>query len=317
MVLYGFKALYIQLENKTLKDDLRFNKSDYDLLVTYEEFNELIKKIGNDAEIIMPKSKNSFIIKTKNGVYDIHIVKDNNKDSNLYLYENIENYSIKETFKDFYGNEFKVVNINTLYEIKKSHRMIEKFFFKTMKDIEYFKNILNDVPESEFYKLRLAETLVRAKNQTNHINLNQDKKNFFNTKGVTYIYDHDSIHFSIKLTNEPIYKKILVPGEDVLCSEELWNNLTELEKKQAVLEEAYTIAIERSLSKYDNVNPNKAFNIALSKICTTLCRGWFREYAYTNYHEIKNMYSNQFWITFQEDLKNNKILPFKKDTKNF
>ena len=169
---------------------------------------------------------------------------------------------------------------------------------------------INSNEESQFYKSRYKETLIRAINQTNHINLNQTKDDFFKTKNVTYIFDHDSIHESIKLTEEPIYKKILKPNEEVLCSQELWNKISDLEKKYCVLEESYTIAIERLLSKGHINDPKEAFLMALERVCTTLTKGWFREYAAFNYREIVNMYSDRFWIKFQEDLKNGLIKPF-------
>ena len=95
-----------------------------------------------------------------------------------------------------------------------------------------------------------------------------------------------------------------------MCSQELWNKLSDLEKKYCVLEESYTIAIERLLSKGHINEPKEAFLMALERVCTTLTKGWFREYAAFNYREIVNMYSDRFWIKFQEDLKNGLIKPF-------
>ena len=123
--------------------------------------------------------------------------------------------------------------------------------------------------------------------------INPNKEDFFKTKNVTYIFDHDSIHESIKLTEEPIYKKILKPNEEVLCSQELWNKLDDLEKKYCVLEESYTIAIERLLSKGHINDPKEAFLMALERVCTTLTKGWFRDFAIDNYPSIINRYNNE------------------------
>ena len=148
--------------------------------------------------------------------YDIHLILYEN--SNKYLYDNQSEYLSNEILIDPYGNEYKVPSIKTLFEFKKSHRIISKGFDKTMKD--YYQILdefeINSNEESQFYKSRYKETLIRAMYQTNHINLNQTKEDFFKTKNVTYIFDHDSIHESIKLTEEPIYKKILKPNKERL-----------------------------------------------------------------------------------------------------
>lgn len=309
MLIYGFKALskFIDLNDDDIK---RLKKSDYDILVNIEQFNLLLESFGNDINEIKPIGKEGFYIKTNKGNYDIHVIYFDN--SNKYLFDNQIEFLSPYTFKDEYNNEFKVLSLETLYEIKKSHRMISREFKKTMNDFYRIKDLLSkDIPETEFYKLRLKETLIRAKNQTKHINLNQSKDDFFKTKNVTYIYDHDSIHESVKLTSEPMYKKILVPNEEVLCSEELWNKLSLLEKKYCVLEECYTISVERFLSKNKLSDPYEAFKIALEKVCTTLTKGWFREFAYSNYREILNMYSDKFWNKFQNDLEKGLIKPFK------
>lgn len=309
MLLYGFRALakFITLDSNDVD---RLIKSDYDLLVSLDEFNNLIESFGNSIIELKPIGRSGFYVKTTEGNYDIHITYF--EGSNKYLYENKERYISKFIGLDLFGNTFNVVSLETLYEFKKSHRMIRRNFNKTMKDYYRIKSLLNkDIEESEFYKLRLKETLIRADKDARHINLNQSKDDFFNTKGVTYIYDHDSIHDSIKLTNIAMYKKILVPGEDVLCSKELWNKLTEYERFCCVLEECYTISIERFLSKGKYIeNPRLAFEIALEKVCTNLCKGWFREFAYSNYQEVLNMYDSNFWNKFQNDLTNGKILPF-------
>lgn len=311
MLIYGFRALckYITMDKFDLE---RFYKSDYDVIVSLDEFNVLLENFGEDILEMKPFPTNNYFIKTNKGNYDVHIINQNT--SNRLLYENQKDYIGKELVFDQFGNTFNVLKLETLYELKKSHRMIRRNFNKTMKDFYRIKDLLGkDVEESEFYKLRLKETLVRADKDARHINLNQSKDDFFDTKGVTYIYDHDSIHDSIKLTNIAMYKKILVPGADVLCSKELWNNLSKYEKFCCVLEECYTISIERFLSKDKYLeNPKLAFDIALEKVCTNLCKGWFREFAYSNYREVLNMYDSSFWDKFKNDLKNGKILPFSK-----
>ena len=69
------------------------------------------------------------------------------------------------TRKDFYGNEFNVCNIETLFEMKKSHRMIRKNFSKTMKDFYRLKDIIGDIEETKFIYERLIEMVLEANNE--------------------------------------------------------------------------------------------------------------------------------------------------------
>ena len=309
MIIYGYRALSTYLQND-LVDIERLKKSDWDILLTEEEFEMFYDSIPTeDFTEIKPIHGLRYFIKTVNGNYDIHIIDTFNMNSNSLMYLQSKN---NKTISDNYSNEFNVVSLHTLYELKKSHRFIRRNHDKTMNDFYFIENMieLDTYTESEFYIKRFEETLIRANKKASHIKLDQNKNGFFKTKGITYIYDHDSIHESIKFHKVPIYKKYLKNGEGVLCDRNKWENLSEQEKKEGVLEEAYVIAIERFLSKSNRKTPKEAFDTAVEKICTTLCKGWFRQYAYENYKEIKEQYDEEFWVTFQDDLEKGNILSF-------
>lgn len=331
MIIYGFRAMFACIKNKTIEDFERLEKSDYDIICTFEEFLKLNEKIKDEIEFAKPTFPSGYFIKTKKCNYDIHILR-NDRTSNELLYKATKEVDIySKTLQDDYGNEFKVVPLELLLLIKKSHLFIRKNFKKHMDDYLRLKNIIINKTlrltlkailyqckrNKEFYELRLNETLKRAEKQTRHINLNQCKDNFFDTKGVTYLYDHDTIHESIKLREYPAYLDILTDGEDVLCSKEKWDKLSYSRKMDCVMEEAYTIAVERFLSK-NAINRktgkeytcHEAFMIALEKICTTLCKGWFREFAYLNYYEALSIYNSDFYEKFKKALDNGLIKPF-------
>lgn len=311
MLLYGFRALNKNIVLNSVEDEKRLEKSDYDLLLSLGEFNTLYNSFGDSVLSARPIKNYRYFIKTTKGNYDIHIIV-NNESSNSFIYNNQLDYIIEEKSYDLFGNEFNVINLKTLFEFKKSHRMIRRNFKKTMKDYYMLLDLIGKESciESDFYKLRLKETLVRADEQAKHINLNQSKEDFFNTKGVVYDYDHDSIHKSIKLHEEPLYKKILVPGKDVLCSKELWNKLSYKEKLESVLEESYTISIERYLAKGIDLTIREAFDMALEKVCTSLCKGWFREFAYENFKEVNDLFKEDYWFKFKNDYRKGLIKKF-------
>lgn len=317
MVLYGFRAAYRALDVLGVvnsSDIDRLQSSDWDVICTGEEFLKLYKSFPEgDVISAKPILGARYFIKTKKGVYDIHIL-DNTNSSNKVMYNNT---SKQFEIEDNYGNKYNPVDLHQCLEIKKSHRMIRKNFSKTMEDYHRFKYLVRSPYETEFYRMRLAETLVRAKKATKHINLDQGSDDFFDTKGVIYDYDHDSIHESIKLTDVPMYKRLLKDGEDVLCDKSKWDEFTQQERDNCVLEEAYTIAIERFLCKEKSTKTRyEAFLTALEKICTTLCKGWFREHAYENYIRIKLQYNEDFFDKFNEALTTGKILPFTEKEKN-
>jgi len=312
MIIYGYRALHFNTQ-KYFPNKERLNKSDYDVILLELEYLDFFSKIKKDLVSIREIKKNKkYFIKTKKANYDISIIKGSeNITSNHLLYKYIHNNNTK--LKCPYGNEFNVVSNDYLYELKKSHRFIRKNHKKTMNDFYYILDNCIDnktYKESSFFKLRFKETLINANKATKHIKLTQDKENFFDTKGITYIYDHDSIHRAISFYKKPLYLKYLKDEETVLCDKIKWEKLPYEDKCKAVLEEAYVIAIERYLSKNSRKTRFEAFETGLEKICTTLCKGWFREFAYENYRTILDMYSSDFYDYFIEDLQKGLILPF-------
>jgi hypothetical protein len=47
------------------------------------------------------------------------------------------------------------------------------------------------------------------------------------------------------------------------------------------------------------------------KVCTSITSGWFREYAWENYHRVLQMYSDDFVVQFKQGLAEGKVKPFK------
>ena len=76
------------------------------------------------------------------------------------------------------------------------------------------------------------------------------------------------------------------------CEKDLWEGgLSDLQKRQCVAEECYVIATERFIVPAGLDYPLKlAYLKALKKVCTTLCSGWFRDYAIDNYPFIVDLF---------------------------
>lgn len=136
----------------------------------------------------------------------------------------------------------------------------------------------------QFLQLRRAETLTAFGEPARKINLNQSANDFLvnNTLyGGEREEDHDVLHTMTALSADrvPLYRKILVHPDKALCSEKKFRALTYLERVQTVQEEGLTLAIERVLLPGHETDPNIAFQIGIQRVCTSIARGWFRQFA--------------------------------------
>lgn len=212
------------------------------------------------------------------------------------------------------------ISLCAYYWQKMSHRFLKnsKHFEKTRQDIlkirkqcKYMFGIdftMNADTYKEFYEQRVKETY-----QYNHPNLNQSKSTFF-TDEVGYVYDHDDIHEAVKMLDKPAYKYYIEPGCEVKCSKELFVELPYIVKLYGVLEESYVLALERSVIPFNTV-PEKAFKMALEKVCTSITSGWFREFAWENYDQVMNLYHDSYVKKFENALNDGKIKGFREDEK--
>lgn len=176
---------------------------------------------------------------------------------------------------------------DVLYTLKLSHRFKKNspHFLKTMRDIQWFRSQGAKVFNVDWLKAREKETYNYA-----HPSLNTTKAGFFRDK---YLYDHDSLHWAVKHLDRPAYLYFKKSEADVACSREKFFSLPYYKQLLAGLEESYVLALERSQVPSDFVvSPRKSFDIALSKVCTSITSGYFREFCWENYDEISGLYGD-------------------------
>lgn len=207
----------------------------------------------------------------------------------------------RDTFKTSMG---LVPSLDMLFTLKKSHRYLKDspHFWKTALDYHRLKAFGAKVrPEwADFVKLREKETYARQK----HPKLNVKKNDFFRDDGLTYVYDHDTIHLSVAIDPEkPAYTKYMRDGQEVNWDRDKFFALPEEVRLQGVVEEAAVLAIERSLVPHPGVwTPEYAWRFALSKVCTSITSGAFREYAFENVFQVLALYPKDYWDKFQKDV---------------
>ncbi|WJZ28008.1 hypothetical protein NCTGTJJY_CDS0129 [Serratia phage 92A1] len=208
------------------------------------------------------------------------------------VYEfNIINTHSDSLIQDYVGRHLgtMIAPPGVCLALKMSHRFKKDspFFIKTMKDIHFLrsKGVTMNGVEKQIMELRQKEVL-----SYKHPKLDVSKKDFFDDQ-MGYIYDHDTIHLTVALGNEPAYRSYMKDNSEVMTSKEKFNECPDIIKLAGVYEESCVLALERCLIPNDfTIDPARAFTMALIKVCTSITSGWFREFAWENYLKVMQMY---------------------------
>jgi hypothetical protein len=295
MIYVGSKALSFYTD---------VNYKDIDLIGTTYEAEKLITSIK-------PKrvKRNEQIIT----LFDIEQTKDFDRNIVEILLSD-KSVSINMYYeKNNYSEELIPANIETLYSLKKSHIHFPKKFDSHIIHYDILHKMCNGIDiYKDITKINFQETEKRL-GKLRTPKLNKTTEEFFGQSEdyVKSYYIHDDIHKAVAYNEEPVYEKLQKKEGSVWCSKDLWNNLTEEEKMQCVLEEAYVISLERKIlpclyggGKF--YTAENALKWSLMRICTNLCSGYFREYATNNYVKIweyKNDNYVQDFLTKSKNIK--------------
>ena len=295
----------------------------------YAEFRKDIK----DMDIIMPKSYFPYFI--ENEVIEWRTVSDealHMADSIKLKFES-QSLPIEILFSDGVSSLELILEqicknklyapIEVLYSLKKAHIHFPIKFKKHIQDLMYMRYKLREklgitmdqdlAAESDLLdhfpaltEMHFRETEKR-RGKLKTPKMAESKAQFFG-KSKNYVksyYEHDNMHLAMAHDQDPIYLKILKEGAEVETDHELWKKLTIQQKIWCVLEEVYVIALERKIlpqmfeqqvDKY--YTPIEAFDWALMRVCTTLCDGFFRNFAVRAYDEIWKQYNPNYVKTF-------------------
>lgn len=175
-------------------------------------------------------------------------------------------------------------------------------------DYHILRKILKAHPQTDW---KAIEELVKLHRKTTNARIKQgtprlkgvSKDEFFDDFVEKYI-DHDRIHEEVAYGSAPAYT-LMQKDQTVECHKDLWEQMSFEDKLRCVAEETSVIAIERQvlpfMMKKKQWKPvYLSYKWALYRICTTLCSGWFRQFAIDNYYTVLNM--------FNEEKLNNNIL---------
>ena len=213
-----------------------------------------------------------------------------------------------------YDNERLFASPEVLFSLKKSHIHFPIKFEKHIEDYSFLYNhfngvdFLSDVTEINFKEAE--ERLGKLKTPS----LNKTVKEFFGQSDgyVKSYFIHDDIHRVMAHYDKPLYEMMQVDKKLAKCEKDMWNLFTFEDKCKCVLEEAYVISLERKIIPMifgggRGYTSEKALDWALMRVCTTLCSGWFREFATNNYYDIKKLVNKNYVEKFLTEYENGNI----------
>lgn len=313
MLIVGSKALSIGGYN------LR-KPNDFDIICTNEEFvtyvKALINKHGWSAVGLENRGNIRIAFLEQQGeklIVEASIVEERQEDtrvgSDWWLYYRLPKHYRFLFMHDIYSTELRMefVTADVVLMMKLSHRY--------KKDSVHFHKTRDDILELRKRNIKLdgylEKVLIEREKLTNPVGykLNTTKKEFF-TDNVPYKYDHDSLHRAVSYPNPPAYTNYMQEGAEVMCSKEKFFEQEEWFRLQGVFEEACVLALERAIIPH-GTDPTRAFEIALEKVCTSITKGWFREYAWENYDVVRSMFNpDKLMGLYTQGLNRGTIIPF-------
>lgn len=316
MIVIGSKALLFRLK-QTEEVIYRNERSDFDVIMSVQEFSEWTEKYYEHISSLVPTKENKYkAVLYKNcqrKVYEIELGFDGT--SAKFLLDNISSVTDGFVLHGFLGESMYSLNLRYLLLTKKSHLIYPVHFEKNINDYHLIKSYLGDFEldelMKEYFDMRSKEAKERYKQRTPKLNVTTE--DFFSSKlNVPHYFVHDHIHEVMAHNDEPVYKKMQPDPSMAWCAKDMFFNLPYDMQIQAVQEEAYVIALERYIVPQYGDNHEDHFEMyknALKRICTTLCSGWFREFAIENYPEAIRRYNPNFVHILKDAVTTGKIKP--------
>lgn len=207
----------------------------------------------------------------------------NNKDFEYYT-------SIEQTI-DILGQKVYICTPMGLAIIKRSHLWRDLKFGKHITHYhKYLSWCKDNFSKKDCNMLEERTKMTHDLYPQGNPNLMQSKEDFFDD-AVKKQYDHDYLHELFAHYDKPLYTTLLRSADLAWCEESKWQKLSHEDKLKCIAEEVQVIATERFMVPNNWKYPSKlAYNKALDKVCTTLCSGWFRDYAIDSYPQLLDMY---------------------------
>lgn len=301
-------------------------KLDNDIIATKETIAEHLKhitpekvQVSDDAGHIYALAKDKLFdddnLAHEKVVYEYEVAWEDTTSAELL--EAVKKNPDLARVETWYGVDYYIASPGVVLALKLSHRYKKnsRHFLKTMRDIQFLRKNGVEVPKvlKKWLKRREKETY-----SYKHPKLMGVKKGeFFSDDGISYVYDHDSIHEAIAIGEKPAYTYYQPTGEQVGTSKEMFFNAPLATRLLGVLEESYVLSLERSIIPFNlKDDPEKckqAFDMALSKVCTSITSGWFREFSWENFDLVNSLYDQEYVKRFYDAVERGEVRPYVKE----
>ncbi|RIA93431.1 hypothetical protein C1645_843443 [Glomus cerebriforme] len=200
-----------------------------------------------------------------------------------------------------------VAPLKVLEVLKASHIYWPADFHKNIADLHSLRFILgyNQVPITQrlysptrdepielILKTRIKETEMMRGVPAAHINLNKTNQEFLDREDDLFVQrfvSHDKLHEYVKYGDCPIHETLKKDKSKAWIKQSLFEQIDYQTQLNCVKEEAMVIALERYLIPMISKNQDTSYRSALVKICTSLTKGWFRQFAIDNYPRLSNL----------------------------
>lgn len=296
MILVGSRAAEIRVPGLLGRSPL-----DTDFLCGPEEYEEFCKKLGISPESA-EETANGKVLKVDNSIFEFSFYSEGDSTHQIIEWVKSDPATISTSF-------CKVPTLDVLFLLKSSHRFRKDspHFWKTALDYHKMKAVGAVIPKDLFavHKLREKETYTNK-----HPSLMKQKVDFFSTDGVNYVYDHDSIHQAVKLYDRPAYTYFAKDDHEVMSDKVKFEAADHKIKLASVVEETAVLSIERSLVPHPGVlTEHQAWMLSLSKVCSSITSGWWREWAYQHIFEAVKNYPVDYHQKFKAGLEAGIVKP--------
>lgn len=219
------------------------------------------------------------------------IIREDNKLLTQHLeipgYKRIEQYYLPEFEYIFEHNvDVDFVDPDFLYTIKMSHLSWDINWDKHMKSAIFLKERGAELDKTLYNSLMIAWSRVHGKKS---VKMNVKNSEFFK-ENIYRKYNHEFLHEQFAFYDRPLNERIRKDLDSPLCSEELWNLLSEDDKLKCALEEIYVLAAERFIFVQEVDKSWKlehAVTKTLKNMITSTTSGWFNTYLKENFNTLR------------------------------
>ncbi|PKY42675.1 hypothetical protein RhiirA4_417661 [Rhizophagus irregularis] len=230
---------------------------------------------------------------------------DQPKPSSLMILELCHDVKDKKPLNFLSNFSCIVAPLKILEALKTSHIYCPTDFSKNIGDLHLLRIFLgyNSISKTKplcspqrdetielMLKTRIKESEIIRRLPAAYINLNmtEDLEHEDNSLVQEYI-PHYNIHELVKYGDHPIYESLDNDESKAWIKKSFFEKIDYQARLNCIKEEAMTIALERYLIPMFSNNQETSYNLALARICTTLTKGWFRQFAVDNYSQLTNL----------------------------